>query len=145
MKPRTNKAQWIFVLYESIVGQKLEGAANGWKYFALRGSRSWSLRRYYQYLYHLRNVLASCPWLVAVDRQVGECGAWLLEQSWRARRKRVVFSANMCLLTIMYQGFMYRTVFGKTAFLFATCWIGKLYYLCVCLIMLQYIVALVKR
>jgi hypothetical protein len=75
---------------------------------------------------------------------VGECGAWLLLQSSHARRKRVMFSANMCLL-IMYKGFMCRTLFAKTAFLFATCWIGKLYYLCVCLVMLQYVIALVKR
>lgn len=72
--------------------------------------------------------------------KVGECGAYLLLQSWRARHKRVMFSANMCLLTIMY-----RALFAKTEFLFATCWIGKLCYLCVCLVMLQYIVALIKR
>jgi hypothetical protein len=35
----------------------------------------------------------------------------------------------MCLLTITYKGFMYRAVFAKTAFLFATWWTGKLYYL----------------
>jgi hypothetical protein len=43
------------------------------------------------------------------------------------------FSANMCLLTVTYRGFVYRTVFAKTAFLFATCWTGKLYYLESCI------------
>ena len=65
-------------------------------------------------------------------------------QSWRARRERVMFAANMRLLTIMYKAIIYRTIFCKTAFLFATCWIGKLYYVCVCLLMLQYVVTLVE-
>lgn len=107
-------------VYESIVGQKLEGAANCWKYSALGGSRS------------VLSLTALSPQCVgklsltaAMDRQVGECGACVLLQSWSVRRKRVMFSVNMCLLTNMDKGFMYRTVFAKTAFLFATCWIGK--------------------
>ena len=51
--------------------------------------------------------------------------------------KTVIFFSTMCLLTIMYKVFLYRTVFAKTAFLFATCCIGKFYYPCVYFVMLQ--------